>query len=184
MMPKELFPSSYECDCGHQLDFCENTVNEMKRMSMRKKQYLGGSDGHKVVFFQGEMVDMICPNQKPKKQENSKKTPRKKTTGIPDEIKTKVSELIEKFNKQTFKDPEIFYVPRYKGKYLYLNRNESGDLVPICRLEFNGKLNNWGFALYKYSDERYDPNEFFSGMKYVNGTIAGAMKAGMKAYPD
>jgi hypothetical protein len=25
-MPKEIFPSSFECDCGHQSDFFENTV--------------------------------------------------------------------------------------------------------------------------------------------------------------
>ncbi len=30
---KEIFPSSYECDCGHQSLFCENTIREAKAMS-------------------------------------------------------------------------------------------------------------------------------------------------------
>ena len=36
-MPKEIFPSSYECDCGHQSHFFENTIREMKAMSRKKK---------------------------------------------------------------------------------------------------------------------------------------------------
>jgi len=40
------------------------------------------------------------------------------------------------------------------------------------------------FALYKYNDERYDPDEwFFPGAEDVDGTIEGAMRAGLKAYP-
>ena len=40
-MPRELFPSSFVCDCGHQSDFSEGTVNEMKRMSRSKEVRLG-----------------------------------------------------------------------------------------------------------------------------------------------
>ncbi len=34
-MPKEIFPSSFECDCGHQSHFCENTIREMEEMSAK-----------------------------------------------------------------------------------------------------------------------------------------------------
>ena len=45
-------------------------------------------------------------------------------------------------------------------------------------------MNEWEFAIYKYSDERYDPNEWmFPGAEYLNGTIEGALKAGLEAYP-
>ena len=66
-MPKEIFPSSYECDCGHQSDFCENTIREIKAMSLRKRIYLGDSerDEHTIVFYRGEMIDIICPTRKP-----------------------------------------------------------------------------------------------------------------------
>ena len=42
----------------------------------------------------------------------------------------------------------------------------------------------WEFAIFKYSDERYDPDEWlFPGSEHVDGTIEGAMQAGMAAYP-
>ena len=40
-MPKEIFPSSYECDCGRRSHFFENTIREMKAMSRKKKMRLG-----------------------------------------------------------------------------------------------------------------------------------------------
>jgi hypothetical protein len=44
-------------------------------------------------------------------------------------------------------------------------------------------MDNWDFAIYKYSDNCYDPEEwFFPGEEFVDGTVTGAMKAGMKAY--
>jgi len=43
-------------------------------------------------------------------------------------------------------------------------------------------MDNWGFAIYRHSRNFYDPDEWmFPG--YVNGTVEGAMKAGMEAYP-
>ena len=31
-VPKEIFPSSYECDCGYVAHFFENTVKEVKKL--------------------------------------------------------------------------------------------------------------------------------------------------------
>jgi hypothetical protein len=43
---------------------------------------------------------------------------------------------------------------------------------------------NWEFAIFKWSTERYDPDEwFFPGAEYVDGTVEGAMMAGLHAYP-
>jgi hypothetical protein len=64
-MPQELFPSSYLCDCGHQSNFFERTIREAKRESYKKIVYLLDSepDEHTIVFDQGAMVAIICPNQ-------------------------------------------------------------------------------------------------------------------------
>jgi hypothetical protein len=64
-MPKEIFPSSYECDCGHESDFSENTIREAKAKSHRKKIFLGDSaaDEHIIVFYKGEMIDILCPKR-------------------------------------------------------------------------------------------------------------------------
>jgi hypothetical protein len=45
-------------------------------------------------------------------------------------------------------------------------------------------MQKWSFAIYKYSDELYDEEEwFFPGAEHINGTIEGAMQAGLEAYP-
>lgn len=63
-MPREIYPSSYECDCGGRLDFSESTVREMKRMSQWNRVSLGGDGRHVVIFNAGEMVAMYCPKAK------------------------------------------------------------------------------------------------------------------------
>lgn len=57
-----LIPSSYRCDCGHECDFAEGTVNEMEKMSRRKKVHLGCDDNkHTIVFYRGKATKMLCP---------------------------------------------------------------------------------------------------------------------------
>lgn len=114
-----------------------------------------------------------------------KKRPAKKDKQvIPDEVKIQVDEIVRDFNQKVLKDPNYYYVARYQGSYLYLGRYDYGRVGPICRLKYTGKMDGWEFAIYKYSDERYDPDEwFFPGSGDVDGTIEGAMKAGLQAYP-
>jgi len=192
-MPKELFPSSFECDCGHQSDFSERTVREMKTMSQKKKVYLADAapEEHTIVFHRGKLVEIQCPKQlrSPKTTQSAPKsrpsTRRPTTRGIPDAVKTDVEAIVQRFNTTAIRNPHCVYVPRYKGKFLYLDRQDYGRLSPICRLEYTGKMEDWSFAIYKYSDERYEAEEwFFPGAEHVDGTIEGAMKAGLEAYPS
>ena len=77
------------------------------------------------------------------------------------------------------------YIPRFRGAYLYLDRVDY-DQRPsqICRLKWTGAMDKWEFAIYKHSQNRYDPHEwFFPGSGEVDGTVAGAMRAGNQAYP-
>jgi hypothetical protein len=65
-MPKEILFSSYLCDCGHEIDFSENTVNEVKQKSKRKRQWLietcdDPAEEHVIIFDGGKMVDILCP---------------------------------------------------------------------------------------------------------------------------
>ena len=66
-MPKELFPSSYLCDCGHQSDFTEHTIRDIKAMSQKRLIRLCDSaqKEHTIVFYKGEMVGILCPKQRP-----------------------------------------------------------------------------------------------------------------------
>src|SRR5712691_1300438 len=127
-MPKEIFPSSYLCDCGHQSDFFENTIREAKAMSQKKKVYLADSapEEHTIVFYRGKMVEIQCPKQLPSRETKqsspkSKSSKKRSTTrGILDEVKTDVATIVEHFNTTAIRNPHCVYVPRYKGKFLYL----------------------------------------------------------------
>jgi hypothetical protein len=105
------------------------------------------------------------------------------TSKIPDDIKEQANKLVADFNQNMIKDSNFFYQTRYTGKFLYLDRNEYGIKNKVCRLQYSGTIDNWEFAIYKYSDSRYDPDEWmFPGSGLADGTIEGAMKAGMAAY--
>jgi hypothetical protein len=107
---------------------------------------------------------------------------KKKT--IPAAVKEEVRQTIERFNNVELTGADCRYIARFHGKYLYLDRDDFGTVGPICRLEYKGGKVPWEMAIYKYSSERYDPEEFwFPGSELVDGTVQGALKAGMEAYP-
>jgi hypothetical protein len=103
---------------------------------------------------------------------------------IPEAIKAQVAARIAAFNRAVLQDPNVYYQPRYQGAFLYLDRCDYGQVARICRLTYTGTLDHWEFAIFKYSDERYAPDEWlFPGSEQVDGTIEGAMRAGLAAYP-
>jgi len=103
---------------------------------------------------------------------------------IPDTIKTEVKKIVKEFNEKEIRDPRVYYTTRFRKNYLYLDRKEYNTDSHVCRLTYLGKIDNWDFAIYKYSREAYDSDEiFFPGYEFVDGTIVGAMKAGFEAYP-
>lgn len=58
-----IYPSSFRCDCGKELDFFESTVDEMEKMSKNKRVPLG-EDDHTVIFYKGEAIEILCPKLK------------------------------------------------------------------------------------------------------------------------
>ncbi len=103
---------------------------------------------------------------------------------IPDEVKAQVLEIVDRFNRKQLHRSGRRYIPRFKGKHLYLDRDDLGAVGPICRLEYRGGMAEWEFAIFKYSSETYDPEEWmFPGSEHVDGTVEGALKAGTEAYP-
>src|SRR6266446_4250058 len=132
-------------------------------MSQKKKVYLADSEPeeHTIVFYRGKLVEIQCPKQT-QSPETKQSTPKSKpstkratTRGIPDKVKTDVAARVEHFNTTAIRNPLCVYVPRYKGKLLYLDRQDYGRLSPICRLEYTGKMEDWSFATYKYSAALY-----------------------------
>ena len=105
-------------------------------------------------------------------------------TKIPPEIKLAAQAIVEDFNSKIL-SRSTHYIPRFKGGYLYLDRSDYGERPSeICRLEFTGSMDNWDFAIFKYSNDQYDSNEgFFPGAELLDGTIEAAMRCGLAAYP-
>lgn len=53
----------------------------------------------------------------------------------------------------------------------------------LGRLAYNGQMDNWSFAVFKYSREKYDENEWmFPGKGELDGTIEGSLRAGLVIY--
>ncbi len=121
-------------------------------------------------------------------------------------IQNEVLEIVETFNKKH----ETFFQITFRGSFAYLSKIEKFPTedfrhmiaqnmgVPlkkmpkpqeeiietkIGRLQYNGQTDNWVFAVFKYSREIYDPNEWiFPGSSKLNGTIRGALNAGLELY--
>ena len=109
---------------------------------------------------------------------------RARRQSIPEDIQRQADASGDTFNRSVIRDPNRYYCTRDRGHYLYLDRFDSGRVKARGRLKYTGGMDTWEFAIYKYSDERYDPEEWmFPGAGYVDGTIEGAMKAGLEAYP-
>lgn len=103
---------------------------------------------------------------------------------IPEKVRAQVDAIVEQFNEKEMRGSRSFYIARYRGSYLYLDRKDWGRVCHVCRLKYNGAMDNWDFAIFKYSDERYDPEEWmFPGSEHIDGTVEGAMRAGLGAYP-
>ncbi len=102
---------------------------------------------------------------------------------LPPDVKQDVEKLVNQFNKDELAQWGRAYSVRFHGRHVYLDRDDGGGRSPICRLEYKGKMTNWEFAIYKYSSDLYDPEKcWFPGFELVDGTVQGAMRAGMKAY--
>ena len=102
---------------------------------------------------------------------------------ITPEVKKKITEIVENFNTKEFTQGKLKYIAEFEDKYIYLKVQETEHLSPVVRMEYNGDIKNLNFAIFKWSSESYDPDEtFFPGAEEVNGTLEGAMKAGIKAY--
>ena len=76
----------------------------------------------------------------------------------------------------------IFFVDA-RGKFTYLACERSYDMVGLGRLTYLGDPEKMGFALYRFSKNKYVPAHLCTpGSDLLDGTIEGAI-AIMVAYP-
>ena len=104
-------------------------------------------------------------------------------TEIPAFVRQYVEQIVEQFNTEEISDTGKVYHVRFNGGFVFVDRDDGIGPCPVLRLEYTGDMGDWEMAIYKYSADDYDPDEaFFPGIELVDGTIEGALRAGMKAY--
>lgn len=105
---------------------------------------------------------------------------------ITKEIKEEIIRIIDGFNNEELDLINDFYkyIAEFKGKYVYIKIKRYDLISPVARLTYSGEINDWEFAIYKYSSDEYDIDEiFFPGVEYLDGTVKGALYACNTAYP-
>ena len=101
---------------------------------------------------------------------------------IPAEVKRQGDEIVERFNGEIIQDGHRFFETRYRGWYVYLDRRDGHIVSQRGRITYTGAMDGWEFAIFKYSSETYDPDEWmFPGSQHLNGTVEGALKACVEA---
>ena|SRR3990167_6520500 len=79
------------------------------------------------------------------------------------------------------------YFPDARGKFIYLARMKPGDefYERLGRLTYEGDKENMKFAIFRFSSGKYDAKDWlFPGFQHLDGTIEGALKAIIEAYPE
>lgn len=103
---------------------------------------------------------------------------------IPSHIKKKVKKIVKEFNEENFSGSPFWFEVSFENQFLYLDFFEKNRKRPRAKLEYTGRMDDWGFAIFKYSSDQYDPEErIFPGSQFLNGTIEGALRAALEAYP-
>jgi hypothetical protein len=87
------------------------------------------------------------------------KPKRRERASIPDDVTREMEAVVQRFNQENSGCDDCYYEAQFRGPYCYLHRADYGRLGPICRLTYTGTMNGWEFAIFKWSSERYDPNE-------------------------
>ena len=132
----------------------------------------------------------------------------KNPSKIPVEIQEEVLRIVENYNKEN----ETRYIATFRGKFCYISRIDERQIAQqmtaylklmglpesllqhlplhterelethIGRLTWTGNMNSWDFAVYRYSKEAYDPNEWHFAVG-TSTSVLGVLKAGYEIYP-
>ncbi len=101
---------------------------------------------------------------------------------VPIAVQSALQQRVNAFCKQS--GLNTCYCADARGKFIYLYRLLPEGIERLGRLTYLGDSENMEFAIFKYSSGKYDPKEsWFPGVEHIDGTIEGALKAVIQAYP-
>jgi hypothetical protein len=104
---------------------------------------------------------------------------------IPDHVRSSLQDRLETHARTAWNERCAEVHVRFRGEYAYIDAIESDPWimpgtseeekdqlrqtpVKLCRLAWTGDMDSWGFAFYKYSDDRYEPS------MTLDGSMAGS----------
>jgi hypothetical protein len=104
---------------------------------------------------------------------------------VPIVIQSELGDRANDFCQKKLPGAKYKYCPDARGKFIYLVKiSSNGSFQRLGRLTYEGDSENMEFAIFKFNSGKYDPKErWFPGSQHLNGTIEGALKALIEAYP-
>lgn len=100
------------------------------------------------------------------------------------ELQSEIQRRVDIFCQKEIPDCPCRHIADARGKFIYIQRLFPDNRVQkIGRLTYEGNIDDMKFAIFKFSTEKYHFGEFFPGMEELNGTMEGAIRAGLEAYP-
>ena len=103
---------------------------------------------------------------------------------IPIDEQAQLQERANFFKKKFVPKTSWQFVADARGKFVYLRRYmNDGSCQNLGRLIYEGNIENMAFSIYRYNTEKYDTKADFVGAHHLNGTLEGALKAILEAFP-
>jgi hypothetical protein len=83
---------------------------------------------------------------------------------IPESTKTSLGQRLRQRQRERW--PSLASVDvRFRGRFAYIDGElPGGELLPLCRLRYNGSASLWGFAIYLASRDGYQDSVLPSGL--------------------
>jgi hypothetical protein len=100
-------------------------------------------------------------------------------TRPPDLVKTALRQRLD--THQHARWPQLTGLQlRFRGDYAYINADEDGDVWPLCRLQYTGTIEAWGFAIHLASRDGYEDSVLPDGQP--TGTPEQALDCALGLY--
>ena len=78
-------------------------------------------------------------------------------------MKSRVENRIQSYALTKYAGKQLKVSVRFRGRYCYIDTIEAEGCMPLVRLLYQGREDEWELALFTYSDERYSRCLFGSG---------------------
>lgn len=122
-------------------------------------------------FGRERPIKVISLEEKLKKDKAKKELQKKEKVAIPENLKNEIRTTVLK--KAAESDRGLIF--KIKKNYVYLY----DEGMPLCRIEYLGGNEIWGFAIYKCSTDSYSSDTFLFPTK---NTLEKCIETALKAY--